>query len=55
MRIRTHVNAYLSFSKGGAFKPHWDLHDVLVVQVHGNKQWRVWNAEVPLPSKRLIA
>ena len=49
MRIRTHVNAYLSFSKGGAFKPHWDIHDVLVVQVHGNKRWRVWNAEVPHP------
>ena len=49
MRIHTQVNAYLSFSKGGAFKPHWDIHDVLVVQVHGNKRWRVWNAEVPHP------
>jgi Cupin superfamily protein len=49
MRIRTHVNAYLSFSKGGAFKPHWDVHDVLVVQVHGNKRWRIWDAEVPHP------
>jgi hypothetical protein len=47
MQIRTKVNAYLSFSKGGAFKPHWDIHDVLVVQVHGTKRWRVWNAEVP--------
>jgi hypothetical protein len=47
MGIRTNVNAYLSFSKGGAFKPHRDLMDVLVVQVYGNKQWRVWNAEVP--------
>jgi hypothetical protein len=49
MQIHTQVNAYLSFSKGGAFKPHWDVHDVLVLQVHGNKQWRVWNAEVPYP------
>jgi Cupin superfamily protein len=49
MRIRTHVNAYMSFSKGGAFKPHWDVHDVLVVQVHGNKRWRVWDVEVPHP------
>jgi hypothetical protein len=45
----TYVNAYLSFSKGGAFKPHWDTMDVLVVQVHGNKHWRVWNTEVPYP------
>jgi ribosomal protein L16 Arg81 hydroxylase len=49
MRIHTHVNAYLSFSKGGAFKPHWDIHDVLVLQVHGNKRWLVWDAEVPHP------
>ncbi len=49
MGIRTHVNAYLSFSRGGAFKPHWDVMDVLVLQVHGSKQWRVWSAEVPDP------
>jgi ribosomal protein L16 Arg81 hydroxylase len=49
MGLKTEVSAYLSFSKGGAFKPHWDFVDVLVVQVHGNKRWRVWNTEVPYP------
>jgi ribosomal protein L16 Arg81 hydroxylase len=49
MGIYTGVNAYLSFSKGGAFKPHFDVTDVLIVQVHGNKQWRIWNTEVPYP------
>ena len=49
MGIYTNVNAYLSFSKGGAFKPHWDFMDALVVQVHGNKLWRIWNTEVPDP------
>ena len=49
MGIKTLVNAYLSFFKGSAFKPHWDGHDVLVVQVHGNKRWHIWNAEVPYP------
>ena len=43
------VNAYLSFSKGGAFNPHWDGHDVLVVQVHGKKTWRLWDATVTNP------
>ena len=52
MGIRTNVNAYLSFSKGGAFKPHWDRMDVLVVQVHGNKHWHVWNVEVPHPVEK---
>jgi ribosomal protein L16 Arg81 hydroxylase len=49
MGIYTNVNAYLSFVKGGAFKPHWDFMDVLVVQVHGSKRWRIWNTEVPHP------
>ena len=43
------MNAYLSFAKGGAFKPHWDTHDVLAVQVHGSKRWRIWKAVVPHP------
>ena len=47
--IVTQVNAYLSFSKGGAFKPHWDIHDVLAVQVHGRKRWRFWKPVVPHP------
>jgi ribosomal protein L16 Arg81 hydroxylase len=49
MGIYTFVNAYLSFAKGGAFKPHWDTHDVLALQVHGSKRWRIWNAVVPHP------
>jgi ribosomal protein L16 Arg81 hydroxylase len=52
MGINTNVNAYVSFSKGGAFKPHWDIMDVLVVQVHGSKKWHIWNAEVPHPVER---
>jgi Cupin superfamily protein len=43
------VNAYLSFSKGGAFKAHWDIHDVLVVQIHGSKRWRSYGTPVPFP------
>jgi hypothetical protein len=51
MGIRTQVNAYLSFSKGGALKPHWDIHDVLAVQIHGRKRWRFWKVIVPHPVK----
>jgi ribosomal protein L16 Arg81 hydroxylase len=51
--IFTNVNAYLSFFKGGAFKPHWDEMDVLVLQVHGNKQWRIWNTELPYPLEKM--
>ena len=48
------VNAYCSFSAGGAFRPHWDRHDVLVVQVHGTKVWRIWDATVDSPIGRSV-
>jgi hypothetical protein len=43
------VNAYLSFGRGSALKAHWDEHDVLVVQVHGNKRWRSYGTPVAFP------
>jgi ribosomal protein L16 Arg81 hydroxylase len=46
---RAWVNAYLSFGRGSALKAHWDEHDVLVVQVHGNKRWRSYGTPVPFP------
>ena len=50
--VNTVVNGYLSFAKGGAFRPHWDRHDVLIVQVHGKKLWRFWEAPLPDPVQR---
>ena len=29
----------MTFGPGGAFKMHYDAHDVLVLQVHGSKHW----------------
>ena len=46
---RAWVNAYLSFGRGSALKAHWDEHDVLVVQVHGNKRWRSYGMPVAFP------
>src|SRR5262245_15755072 len=43
------MNAYVSFGRFGAFKPHWDIHDVLIVQVHGSKRWRSYGISVPHP------
>lgn len=34
------VNAYISFRQSGALRPHWDGHDVLILQIHGCKRWR---------------
>jgi ribosomal protein L16 Arg81 hydroxylase len=49
---RVGINAYLSFGKGSALKPHADDHDVLVLQVHGRKHWRSYGSPFPLPVER---
>lgn len=36
------VNAYLTLPGSHGFNVHWDDHDVLVVQVEGEKHWQIW-------------
>jgi hypothetical protein len=38
---RTLINGYLTYQRGGAFAAHYDNHDVLVVQVAGQKVWEL--------------
>lgn len=42
--LRTHVqvNAYASWTPVEGFGTHWDDHDVIVVQLHGAKRWRLF-------------
>ena len=42
-------NAYLSFGAGSAFRAHYDLHDVVILQVHGRKHWQSFGVAVPHP------
>jgi Cupin superfamily protein len=49
---RVWINSYISFGRGKAFKPHWDNHDVIVVQVHGSKRWRGFGVPNPPPTRK---
>ncbi len=49
---RVWINSYLSFGRGKAFKPHWDNHDVIVVQVYGSKRWRSFGVPDPPPMRK---
>ncbi|MCT2589807.1 cupin domain-containing protein [Streptomyces sp. N2-109] len=40
-RERVQVNAYLTTNEAAGFRLHWDDHDVLIVQLAGEKQWEV--------------
>lgn len=46
---RVQANVYLTPPGGEGFAPHWDTHDVFVLQVTGRKTWRVHDAKIPLP------
>lgn len=36
---RIQTNLYASFGRESAFRAHYDLHDVLVLHLHGHKRW----------------
>jgi hypothetical protein len=45
-------NAYLTFGTGNALAAHYDLHDVMILQVYGRKHWRCYGVPVAHPVER---
>jgi len=43
------TNIYLTPPANQGFPPHYDNHDVLVLQVSGRKLWRLWETPVDIP------
>lgn len=46
-----HANAYLTPGDSPGFTPHYDTHEVLVLQIAGSKCWRVFPPPRPLPHR----
>lgn len=46
------VNAYLTTQDAAGFALHWDDHDVVIVQLAGEKSWDVRGASRPVPMYR---
>lgn len=46
------VNTYLTTKDAAGFELHWDDHDVLVVQLAGQKSWEIRDASRPAPMFR---
>ncbi|MFC9581592.1 JmjC domain-containing protein [Streptomyces yangpuensis] len=46
------VNAYLTTQDAAGFAIHWDDHDVVIVQVAGEKSWDVRGTSRPVPMYR---
>ena len=45
----TQVNAYVTPPQSSGFSDHYDVHDVFVLQIAGQKRWRIRNPVRPLP------
>lgn len=43
------TNLYLTPPDAQGFKPHWDTHDVFVLQIHGSKNWTLYDTQIELP------
>lgn len=46
---RVQTNVYLTPPDAQGFAPHWDTHDVFVLQVSGKKLWSIYDTKVRLP------
>ena len=46
---RVQTNIYMTPAHSQGFKAHYDGHDVLVLQVEGTKEWRIYDTPVQLP------
>jgi len=49
---RVNINLYAGWGTQNGFNPHYDHHDVLVVQVRGRKRWRVADGDFAKPTTR---
>ncbi|MEO6827959.1 MAG: cupin domain-containing protein [Microbacteriaceae bacterium] len=43
------VNAYITPASARGFDPHYDVHDVFVIQIHGEKAWTIHEPVYPDP------
>lgn len=48
---RVQANTYLTPPNAQGFEPHWDTHDVFVLQISGRKRWSIYDTKVALPLK----
>ena len=43
------VNVYLTPRQSRGLRPHYDTHDVFVLQIHGTKRWQIFDESIHLP------
>lgn len=54
MGARVQINSYLTPPLSQGLRPHYDTHDVLVLQVQGEKIWKVYNSDSACPLNEMV-
>ncbi len=47
----THANVYITPGNAAGFTPHYDVHDVFVLQLAGKKHWSIYPPVIELPHR----
>lgn len=53
LNFETQVNAYVTPPRSQGFLPHYDDHDVLILQIEGSKTWHIYEADTDVPPHEL--
>lgn len=51
---RVSVGAIVTTGSGGALSPHFDNKDIVVLQVEGNKRWKIWEPHIVNPIMGMV-
>jgi Cupin superfamily protein len=54
LRKPVRANAYFTPPHAQGFEPHYDDHEVLVLQLHGEKHWRIYGEAVKYPRRPML-
>jgi Cupin superfamily protein len=46
-----HTNVYITPGNAAGFSPHYDTHEVFVLQIAGEKHWRIYEPPIKLPHR----
>jgi ribosomal protein L16 Arg81 hydroxylase len=46
-----HANVYITPGNAKGFTPHYDVHEVFVLQIAGRKRWQLYEPLLPLPHR----
>ena len=46
-----HANGYITPGNAAGFTPHYDVHEVFVLQIAGEKRWSIYSPVIPLPHR----